>query len=76
MRGPSGTQRRLVVSAYLPTDAAGVPLIPEADSQILTLVRKEMPLDDVDGIVVNLRKGINLGIYSSYETTTRVGGQR
>lgn len=67
VHGPSGTVHSIVVSGYLPTTSDGTPRIPRADEQILTLVRDNMPLADVDSLVVSLRTGINLGIYSSYK---------
>ncbi|HEY4187193.1 MAG TPA: RDD family protein [Polyangia bacterium] len=70
--GPNGDSHSIVVSGYVPTNDDGTPRIPRADDQILTLVRDNMPLAGVDAIVISLRSGINLGIYSSYETTNRV----
>ena len=38
---------------------------------IFALVRSNLTLDHVDAITVTLRQGVNIGIYSSYETATR-----
>ena len=65
------TFHHIVVSGYLPTSSDGTPRIPDAGDRILALVRADMPLQGVDSIVVTLRRGVNVGIYSSYETTTR-----
>jgi uncharacterized RDD family membrane protein YckC len=71
IKGPNGSFHNIVVTGYLPTNADGTPRIEKADEKVLALVRENMPLDGVDSIVINLRKGINLGVYSSYESTTR-----
>ena len=67
----SGTFHQIAVSGYLPTGEDGAPRVQNAEDRILALVRANMPLDDVDSIVLTLRKGVNIGIYHSYETTMR-----
>jgi uncharacterized RDD family membrane protein YckC len=74
------TVHRILVSAYLPTDSGGQPRIEGAEDKVLAVVRKEMPLEGVDTIVVQLRKGVNVGIFRSYDSSMRVepavpGGQ-
>lgn len=61
----------IIASGYLPTHADGSPRVEDAEGKILALLRKEVPLDDVDQLVVVLRRGVNLGIYRSYLTTKR-----
>ncbi|HXU62480.1 MAG TPA: RDD family protein [Polyangia bacterium] len=70
--GPSGRFHHIIATGYLPTNYDGSPGIDNAEDRILAIVRKEMPLDGVDSIVVNLRRGINLGVYQSYQMSTRV----
>jgi uncharacterized RDD family membrane protein YckC len=67
--GPNGTRRRIIASGYLPANADGSPKVSDADDRVLSLLKKEMPLGGIDEIVVVLRQGINLGVYSSYKTT-------
>lgn len=62
------THHRIIVTGYVPGSSA----TREVEDKILDLVRKEMPLDGIEGIVVTLRSGINLGIYRSYSFTNRV----
>jgi uncharacterized RDD family membrane protein YckC len=70
--GPNGTVRHIVVAGYLPTNDDGTPRVENADDKILALVRETMPLAGVDSIVITLRTGINLGVYSSYHSTSRL----
>jgi uncharacterized RDD family membrane protein YckC len=70
--GPSGRFHHIIVTGYIPTNDDGSPRIEKAEERILAIVRKEMPLDGVDSIVINLRKGINVGVYQSYETSNRI----
>ena len=70
--GPNGAVHNIVVTGYLPTSDDGAPRIAKADDQILELVRQTMPLAGVDSIVINLRTGVNLGVYRSYHSTNRV----
>ena len=60
------------VTGYLPTTGDGAARVPDAEDKILALVRREMPLEGIDKIVISLRTGITLGIYSSYETSNRI----
>jgi uncharacterized RDD family membrane protein YckC len=71
MKGPSINLHHIIATGYLPSNPDGTARVTSADDRILELIRKEMPLDGVDAIVITLRKGINLGIYSSYEATNR-----
>jgi uncharacterized RDD family membrane protein YckC len=68
---PSGTFHQIIVTGYLPTTSDGAPLVQNAQDRILALVRADMPLEGVDSIIITLRSGVNVGIYSSYESTTR-----
>jgi uncharacterized RDD family membrane protein YckC len=70
--GPNGGVHNIVVTGYLPTNDDGTPRVEKADDQILDLVRQNMPLAGVDSIVITLRTGVNLGVYSSYHSTNRV----
>ena len=62
----------IAVTGYLPTNGDGSARVPDAEDKILALVRREMPLDGIDKIVISLRKGITVGIYSSYEASNRI----
>ena len=64
--------RAIGVTGYLPTTSDGSTRVPDAEDKILALVRREMPLDGIDKIVLSLRTGITLGIYNSYETSNRI----
>jgi uncharacterized RDD family membrane protein YckC len=69
--GPSAVTT-IVATGYLPTSADGTPQVENAEERVLASIRKEMPLNGVDRLVVTLRQGINLGIYSSYLMGNRV----
>ena len=72
VKGPGMTRHQIVVTGYLPSKPDGSPRVENADERVIALVRTEMPLAGVDAIVVSLRTGINLGVYSSYKMTNRV----
>jgi uncharacterized RDD family membrane protein YckC len=72
LKGPGVDSHQIVVEGYVPTHADGSGRIENADERILALVRREMPLAGVDRIVINLRTGITIGVYSSYKTTTQI----
>jgi uncharacterized RDD family membrane protein YckC len=72
VKGPGVNRHQIIASGYLPTSPDGSPRVEDAAKRILALVRKEMPLEGVDSIMINLREGINLGIYKSYEFTNLV----
>jgi uncharacterized RDD family membrane protein YckC len=70
--GAGQAMRTIAVTGYLPTTADGSARVPDAEDKILALVRREFPLDASDKIAVSLRKGITVGIYSSYESSGRL----
>ncbi len=70
--GPGGRFHRIIATGYVPTNDDGSPRIDNPEDRILALVRNGMPLAGVDSIVISLRRGINVGVYHSYELTTRV----
>ena len=70
--GPTGHAHNLVATGYLPSHADGTAKIADAEVRVLAAVRKHMPTEGVDKIVVTLRKGINIGVYSKYEFGNRV----
>jgi hypothetical protein len=70
LSGSGGSQRVIVLSGYVPVGHDGKLQVPDAHAKLAALVRKEIPLDGVDAIQTILRTGINIGIYSSYETST------
>jgi hypothetical protein len=63
---------RIIASGYLPTNADGSPRVENAQDRILAAVRRDMPLGGVDAIVITLRTGVNVGVYSRYASTNRV----
>jgi uncharacterized RDD family membrane protein YckC len=71
-KGPNGSTHRIIATGYLPTGLDGAPRVDNAEERILASIRKEMPLEGVDALVIHLRKGVNLGVYSSYSYTNRV----
>lgn len=70
--GPGGRFHRIIVTGYIPTNDDGSPRIDNPEDRILALVRDGMPLAGVDAIVISLRRGINVGVYHSYDLSTRV----
>ena len=70
--GPGGHVHQIVVTGYVPTTDDGSPRVDNPEERILAIVRRDMPLAGVDAIVISLRKGINLGVYSSYEFSNRI----
>ena len=72
VKAPGVNSHRIVVTGYVPSNPDGSPRIENPEDRILALVRREMPLAGVDAIVISLRRGVTLGIYSSYETSNRV----
>jgi uncharacterized RDD family membrane protein YckC len=63
------------VMGYLPTNADGSPRIENAEDRILAAIRREMAIGADDTILINLRTGINLGIFRSYEAKNRIEGK-
>jgi uncharacterized RDD family membrane protein YckC len=68
--GTGGRRRMIIATGFVPTRADGTPAVDNAHQRILGVIRKEIPLDDVDTIGTTLRTGINIGIYSSYQTSS------
>lgn len=69
-KGTDGRHHLIVASGYVPTGVDGRPTVPDAHQRIVFLIRELMPLgDDVEKIGTDLRTGINIGIYRSYDST-------
>jgi uncharacterized RDD family membrane protein YckC len=65
--------RTLVVAAFLPTSAPSAPDLAAAHAAIAAALRAQLPAhSDVTRIGSTLRTGINLGIYSDYQTSTQL----
>jgi uncharacterized RDD family membrane protein YckC len=71
--GNGGQRRFIIVGGSVPgTSAAALDLDgSDLHEKMAVLVREKLPLQGVDEIRTVLRTGINLGVYSSYETSTK-----
>lgn len=70
IRDGSAARHVVVLSGYLPMAAVGDKPVAELHVALANLARKELSMTNVDVLRTALRTGINIGIYSRYETST------
>jgi hypothetical protein len=72
--GPGGRRRFMVASGVVAGTSPAARDLDGSDlhEKLAALVRESVPLQGVDEIHTVLRTGVNLGVYSSYQTSTKV----